>query len=314
MKVIYFGTPDIAANVLEFLLANGVNVAAVVTKPDRPKGRSLTPIATAVKVKALNHQPPIPVYQPELVSAIEFAPILEKYDADLFVVVAYGEIMKQYLLDMPKLGSINLHASLLPKYRGAAPIQRSIIDGEALSGVTIMHMAKKMDAGDIIKIATVKIEPNMTAGELTDELCTVGSKALLDVIHDFEKGIINRIPQDHSQATFAPKIELEDCELKWDLSAQELHNLTRGVNPEPGSFCYVTVKGEKKRLKIRATRVEADMSGIPGQILLAEKEGIVVACKIQALRIIDLQLEGKKAMSIGDFLRGISAEELNFIL
>lgn len=312
MKVIYFGTPDIAASVLEFLLEKGINVVAVVTKPDRPKGRSLTPIPTPVKVKALSHQPPIPVYQPEFVSVPEFAPTLEKYQADLFVVVAYGEIMKQHLLDMPKLGCINLHASLLPKYRGAAPIQRCIIDGEKVSGVTIMHMAKKMDAGDVIKMVEVEVGPNMTAGELTEEYSKVGSKALLDVIHDFEKGITHRTPQDHAKATFAPKIELEDCEINWNLDAEVLHNLVRGVTPEPGSFCFVTVKGEKKRLKIKSTRVEPEMSGAPGQILSASSEGIIVACQTKALRITDLQLEGKKAMPIGEFLRGIQIDQLKF--
>lgn len=313
MKVVYFGTPDIAANVLTFLLQNQVNVVAVVTKPDKPKGRSLTPIPTPVKLSALAHNPSMPIYQPEIVSAKEFAPILEAYQADLFVVVAYGEILKQHLLDMPKLGCINLHASLLPKYRGAAPIQRCIIDGELISGVTIMHMVKKMDAGDVIKMAIVDIGPNMTAGELTDELFNVGSKALLEVIHDFEKGIINRSPQNEGLATFAPKIELEDCEVHWNNDAQTLHNLIRGSTPRPGSFCYVKLRDEKKRLKIKSSRVETEMSGTPGQILAANQDGIVVACKKQALRILDLQLEGKKAMPIGEFLRGIAIDQLKFI-
>jgi methionyl-tRNA formyltransferase len=312
MKVIFFGTPDIAANVLKYLLEHNVNIVAVVTKPDRPKGRSLTPVPTPVKVAALEYSSSIPIYQPEFVSVQEFVPNLEQYEADLFVVVAYGEIMKQHLLDMPFLGCINLHASLLPKYRGAAPIQRCIMEGDTVGGISIMHMVKKMDAGDVIKVVSVNIEPNMSAGELTDEYARVGREALLDVIHDFESGNVKSFPQDTEKVTFAPKIELEDCELKWSLDAQKLHNLVRGVNPEPGSFCYVMVKGEKKRLKIKATRIEI-AKGEPGEILSADKEGIVVACGSNALKIIDLQLEGKKNMSIGEFLCGTPANLITFL-
>lgn len=313
MKVVYFGTPDIAANVLTFLLENNVNIVAVVTKPDKPKGRSLTPVPTPVKLSALAFNPSMPIFQPEIVSAKEFAPTLEAFDADLFVVVAYGEIVKQHLLDMPKLGCINMHASLLPKYRGAAPIQRCIIEGEKQSGVTIMHMVKKMDAGDMIKIAPVTIGPNMTAGELTEELFKVGSQALLDVIHEFEQGVIKRIPQDESQITFAPKLELEDCEIDFTKDAQAIHNLIRGSTPFPSSFCYVTVRGEKKRLKIKSSRFEPSMSGTPGEILEASPDGIVVACGTHALRILDLQLEGKKALPIGEFLRGIPLDQFKFL-
>lgn len=311
-KVIYFGTPEISANVLEFLLKNKVNVVAVITKPDRPKGRSLEPVPTAVKAKILELSPSTPVYQPEFVSAIEFAPTLKKFDADLFVVFAYGEMIKQHLLDMPKLGCINLHASLLPKYRGAAPIQRCIMEGEKKSGVTVIHMVKKMDAGDIIKMVEVNIPADMTAGELSEELFKVGSKALLEVIHELSEGIVKRIPQFENEATFAPKVELADCELHWNLSAEKLHNLVRGSRPVPGSFCFVTVRGEKKRLKIKKTHVVSDQSGVPGEILNADKNGIVVACGDKALCITDLQLEGKKEMSIEEFLRGIPVSSLKF--
>src|ERR1700722_14416890 len=166
MKVIFFGTPPFAAHVLEYLLSQCIHVAAVVTKPDRPKGRSRVPLPTPVKLIAQQQIPPIPVYQPELVSDPEFADVLIPYQADLFVVVAYGEIIKQHLLDMPKLGCINLHASLLPKYRGAAPIQHSIIHGDTITGVTIMHMVKKMDAGDMIETVTVPIGPNASFPEI----------------------------------------------------------------------------------------------------------------------------------------------------
>lgn len=313
MKIIFFGTPTFAAEVLEYLLNHNVNIVAVVSKPDKPKGRSGIPIATPVKSTANLFNPSIPVYQPELVSALEFSSILQQHEPDLFVVVAYGEIIKQHLLDMPKLGCINLHASLLPKYRGAAPIQRSIIEGEIESGITIMHMAKKMDAGDIIEMVSVPISEEMTFGELTESLCQAGKIALLKVIHDFEAGKIIRIPQDHSQATFAPKIELEDCEINWNLPTQKIHDLIRGVNPHPGAWCWVHIKGEKKRFKINRTKIHADKQGSPGTILSDQKHNLMIATGTSALELIDVQLEGKKIMSSAELLRGLSLKDLSFL-
>lgn len=312
MKIVFFGTPDFAAEVLSYLLASNIQVVAVVTKPDRPKGRSREPVPTPVKLVAQAQPIPISVFQPPIVSIPEFAQVLEAFQADLFVVVAYGEIIKQHLLDMPRLGCINLHASLLPKYRGAAPIQRSIISGEKTTGVTIMHMVKKMDAGDIIKMVEVAIQPNDTFVEVEKSLRQVGIKALLEVIHNFEKGAVPSIAQDHSQATYAAKIELEDCEIHWNQSAQVIHNLVRGVWPEPGAWCYVSVHGQKKRLKINSTRV-VDSSGQPGKILAYGKAGLVVACGHQALHILELQLEGKKAMPAEELMRGLSLNDLTFL-
>ena len=159
MKVVFFGTPRIAGDVLGFLLKKNIEITAVISKPDKPQGRSNVPVPVPVKLIAQSHQPPIPVFQPEKVSAPEFAPTLESFNADLFVVVAYGEILKQHVLAIPKLACINMHASLLPKYRGAAPIQRAIINGETESGVSIMHMVKQMDAGDVIKMVKIPIPP-----------------------------------------------------------------------------------------------------------------------------------------------------------
>jgi methionyl-tRNA formyltransferase len=208
-----------------------------------------------------------------------------------------------------------LHASLLPKYRGAAPIQRCLLEGETESGVTIMHMVRKMDAGDMIKVAKVPIGPDMTFGELEKALCECGKKALLDVIGDFEKGIVHRTPQDHSQATFAPKIELEDCEIKWNQPARAIHNLIRGVNPYPGAWCYLLVRGEKKRLKITRTCLTDNPSQAePGTIVSYGKEGLKVAAQDQELRLLEVQLEGKRAMTADEFMRGFSADQLSFIL
>lgn len=312
MKIVYFGTPQFAADVLQYLLDHSIEIAAVITKPDRPKGRSGDPVPTPVKNIALSQNPPIPVYQPELVSAPDFAETLQAYHADLFVVVAYGEIIKQHLLDMPSKGCINVHASLLPKFRGAAPIQRSIISGEQETGITIMYMVRKMDAGDIIKMVKVPIGINTTYGELEKKLCEVGCKALLEVIQQFQTGSVERIEQDHSQATMAPKIELEDCQVKWDQPSLVIHNLIRGVYPHPGSWCKVIIRGQHKRLKFISTRSLVDRTGTPGTILGFGKEGLIVACKEGALQILVLQIEGKKAMTAEELMRGISQDAIVF--
>lgn len=316
MKVVFFGTPLFAANVLEYLLQHGVNIVAVISKPDRPKGRSGRPVPTPVKMVALAYQPPLPIFQPEIVSAPEFADVIKAYEADLFVVVAYGEIIKQHLLDMPRKACINLHASLLPKYRGAAPIQRCIIEGETETGVTIIHMTKKMDAGDMITKASVSIGPETTFGELERILCEVGKKALLNVIHAFDKGELKREPQDHLGATFAPKIELEECEIHWNRSAKDLHNLVRGVYPYPGAWTYISIKGVKKRLKINRTKVIPCEKTEPGTLLnLHQSKGnLLIATGDQALELLEVQLEGKKSMSSEQLSYGLSRLQLHFNL
>lgn len=316
MKIIFFGTPEFSAKVLSFLLENGANVVAVISKPDKPKGRSSTPVPTPVKAIALNNNPPIPIYQPDIVSAPGFADTLRSFQADLFVVVAYGEIIKQHLLDMPCLGCINMHVSLLPKYRGAAPIQRCIIEGENESGVTIMHMVKKMDAGDIIEVIKVPITPDMTFGDLEQILCDDGKKLLLKVIKDFEKGIIKRTPQDHSQSTLAPKIELEDCEIDWNWPAKKIHDLVRGVNPYPGAWCTAKVKNEQKRLKIWRTKIHSSSithKEPPGTILSGPKQNLLIATGHDNLELVEIQLEGKKMMSSKDLLLGLSLNDFSLI-
>lgn len=318
LRIVFFGTPQFAASVLRNLLQQKFNVVAVITKPDRPIGRSGTPVPTPVKIVAETQDPPIPVFQPELVSLPFFSETLEKFQADLFVVVAYGEIIKQHLLDMPKLACINIHASLLPKYRGAAPIQRCLINGEKETGITIMHMVKKMDAGDMIKKDIVPIGPNTTYAELEQQLCHVGSDLLHEVIHDFEAGIDQRIPQDHAQATLAPKIELEDCQIDWNLPAQQIHNLVRGVNPHPGAWCFAEIKGQRKRLKIITTRLvdtDIDIETMKsGQILYLAKNNLIVKCGIGSLAILEVQLEGKKAMPIEELMRGIPQGSLTLVV
>lgn len=314
MKVVFFGTPRFSANVLTYLLDHHVDIVAIVTKPDRPQGRSNALIQTPVKQVGLSRLPSIPIFQPEKISAPEHAQLLLPFQADLFVVVAFGEIIKQNLLDMPNLGCINLHTSLLPKYRGAAPIQRCLIAGETETGATIMHLVKKMDAGDVIKTVKISIDPDTTYGELEQHLCEVGQEALLETIEDFKHGKIERIPQDETLVTFAPKIELEECEIHWNRSAQTIHNLVRGVNPHPGAWCQVNIKGERKRLKINRTAVVSGKLGKVGQIVGWDKQGLVIQCETDCLRLIELQLEGKKAMKDIDFMRGISKEHVELII
>lgn len=311
MKVVFFGTPQFAADVLDYLCDHKVEIAAIITKPDKPKGRSGTLQPTPVKALAHMRLPTVPVFQPELVSSPDFANVLPSFEADLFVVVAYGEIIKQHLLDLPKLGCINLHTSLLPKYRGAAPIQRCLMEGDSESGVSIIHMAKKMDAGDIIRVSTTSIDKDMTFGELESQLCVIGSKVLLEVIRDFEHGTVQGTPQDHSKATFAPKIELEDCEIDWHLSAQEIHNLVRGVNPYPGAWCQVNVRGKPLRLKVNRTELKADLQAKPGEIISYGQTGLIISSTAGAVRLLEVQLEGKKAMTAEEMMRGIPQTEFS---
>lgn len=322
MKVIFFGTPPFAAKLLKAVLDQEIEVVAVLTKPDKPQGRSQKPVPCAVKETILAYAPHIPIFQPDRVSSPDFASTLQAFNADLFLVIAYGEILKQHLLDMPRLACINVHGSILPKYRGAAPIQRAILNGEKETGITIMHMVKKMDAGDMIRIARVPIGPNTTYGELTEQLCEASIAPLVEVLLDYQRGEIpDSIPQDPDLVTFAPKIELEDCEIKWNKPASELHNLIRGVNPEPGAWCMALIKGEMKRVRIFRSLVVEDSSGtpesgisaIPGKLMVYKKNKIIVACGNQSLQILEIQPEGKKRMQAAEFINGIAASDFTFL-
>lgn len=309
MKVVYFGTPQFAAKVLDALILHGINVTAVISRTDKPKGRSGDPVPTPVKEVALKHN--LPIYQPEKVSAEEFRATIDSFHADLFIVVAYGEILKQHVLDAPKLGCINVHASLLPKYRGAAPIQQSIINGEKETGISIMYMVKKMDAGDVIRTSVVPITENMTFGELEETLCEAGIESLLEAVKQFEAGAVHGTPQDEALVTFAPKIELEDCEINWNQSAQAIHNLIRGVNPYPGAWTRVQVKDQEKRLKIFSSRVVSG-SGKPGSCILSKGEPTVY-CGDGAVILKEVQLEGKKKMAAEELFRGISLDQFQIL-
>ncbi|CCB90015.1 methionyl-tRNA formyltransferase [Simkania negevensis] len=304
MKVVFFGTPPFAANVLTYLIDHSIEVTAIVTKPDKPQGRSGKPAFSAVKEVALKKYPSIPLYQPEEASDPAFAKRLRSYNADLFIVVAYGEIMKENLLRMPRLRCINVHSSLLPKYRGAAPMQFALLNGDTESGVTIMEMALKMDAGDIISQKIVPIPADMNLEQLESALCQAGCEALLEVIDAFEKGTIVKTPQDHGQATYVKKIDPSMAEMNWTEAATVLHNRIRAFSPKPGAWCIVEINGQPKRLKILRSRVSKNHQGFPGETVQYDKTNWVLACGSDALELLEVQLEGKKRMAIEDFLRG----------
>lgn len=310
MRIVFFGTPQFAKTILEYLILQGVQVVAVVTRPDKPRGRSGTPFPTAVKTCALAHN--LSVYQPTKASTPEFAAFLKSLNADLFVVAAYAEILKQNILDLPKQGCINVHGSILPKYRGAAPVQRSIMEGETETGVTIMKMALQMDAGDILAVRKIPIPLEMTAGELMDALAEQGKEALWEVLQNLDQ--IQPTQQDPIMSTHAKKITSEDAEVDWSRPCFSVHNQIRGVTPNPGAWCWVEVKGEKKRLLIKKTLPHPSISGELGQIVSRIPLELIVACGSGSLSLLEIQLEGKKAMATKEFLRGISLKHVQFIL
>ncbi len=305
MKIVFFGTSSFAAKVLAQLFQQGYEVLAVVTRPDRSKGRHLHPQPPPVKEIALQLKPALPIFQPEKASAPEFAAILEPLEADLFVVVAYGEIIKKNLLEMPKLGCINIHASLLPKFRGAAPIQRCLMAGEKETGITIIAMSPQMDAGDILAMESIPISEEMTFGELEPKLCDLSVKLLFQVISQFKEGAVKRTVQNHALATFAPKLTPEEEKIDWTRPAKFIHDQIRALSPSPGAWCQIKIGSESKRLKIKKAAIVDDYIGEPGSIVSFGKEGWIVACGQGALRLIDVQLEGKKPMTAEDCIRGI---------
>lgn len=301
MRIIFFGTPNFAASILQYLLDANIEVVAVVTQPDRPKGRSLRETPSPVKSLLIDRKMGLPVLQPEKASDPFFLEKLKELRADLYVVVAFGQILPQSLLDIPSKGCINIHASLLPKYRGAAPIQRSLLNGDPETGVVIQKMVKQLDAGDVIATAKLEILPNMTFGELEKELCELSKPLLLLVLQYYEKGIPAAEPQDHSLATYASKVSVEEAEIKWEKPAVIIHNQIRAFSPKPGAWCWaIGANGEKKRVKILRTTLCIE-SGEPGRILSTDG---VVGCGSNSLKIIEIQPEGKKPMPASEWLRG----------
>lgn len=311
MKIVFFGTPPFAATILEALLKERA-VAAVVTKPDKPRGRSKTPQPSAVKECALREN--LPLYQPALARDPAFIEeVLRPLEPDLFIVAAYSEIFRESLLDLPKFGCINVHASLLPKYRGAAPIQRCMMAGDQESGVTIMSMRRELDAGEILAVSKVKIPLEMNAGELTKSLAKVSGPALLQVLDAFEKGTLHPMEQDLDAVTYAPKVHSKDGQIDWTKDAFTLHNHVRALTPKPGAWTKISMRGKEKRVRLLATIAHPEKKlGSTGE-WIAEARKLFVGCGVGQLEITLLQMEGKRAMPAADFLRGFRVEDIEAI-
>jgi methionyl-tRNA formyltransferase len=312
MRIVFFGTPPFAAHILRYLLEKEWNIVAVVTQPDRPKGRSQQLQPSAVKEVAVEAS--LPLLQPEKASAQEFVEQLRSFSPDLFVVVAYGEIFKQHLLDLPPKGCINVHLSLLPKYRGAAPVQRCLMNGDRESGICIMEMALQLDAGDILAMASTPVPQDMTAGELTEALADLACPLLQQTLSSIEKGTTTITAQDPTQVTFAPKITAADRTLDWNRSAEQLHNQIRALSPEPGAYCIVQIGDEQKRLTIKKSALMQKIvrTDPPGSFF--EEQGQwVVACGEGILALKEVQLEGKKSLSIQEFMRGMHGRSIKIV-
>jgi methionyl-tRNA formyltransferase len=311
VKIVFFGTSSFSVTILEHLLASPHQVIGIVTRPDKPQGRALRLMPPPVKEWAAVHASQIPLYQPVKASSDEFIALMEGLKADVFVVAAYGQILKTALLNAARQGSINVHASLLPKWRGAAPIQRSLMVGERESGVTIMQMVLELDAGDILDMEKVEVPEEMTHGELERALALMGGVSLLRVLGRLEKGEVKGIVQDKREVTFAPKITPEDTEIDWSKDGEVIHNQIRALSPEPGAWSWVMVSGQKKKMKIKRSRLvvrdgeEREERSVPGQtVSLTSREWVVRCGKGELLSLVEVQLEGKRVLPIADFLRG----------
>lgn len=302
MRIVFMGTPDFAVGTLEALLQSEHQVVGVVTQPDKPKGRGKTLMPTPVKEVALKHQ--IPVYQPVKVREPEFVENLRMLEPEVIVVAAFGQIITKEILELPKYGCINVHASLLPAYRGAAPIQWAVINGEKESGVTIMQMDEGLDTGDMIDKAVVPLAEDETGGSLFDKLSQAGAGLCVKVLKDLEEGKAVREKQpEESTTAYASMISKKMGEIDWNSSARSIEQLIRGLNPWPSAY----TKLQGKTLKLWKAQVqEGQGQGQPGEIFRVEKEAFYVQTKEGALKIEELQIEGKKRMDTGAFLRGFS--------
>ena len=301
MKVIFMGTPDFAAASLEALIDSEHEILAVVTQPDKPKGRKgeLTPPT----VKTIAVEKGIKVYQPVKVREPEFVEIIRDYKPDVIVVIAFGQIIPESILEIPKYGCVNIHGSLLPKYRGAAPIQWAVLDGEKESGVTSMLMDKGIDTGDILLKKSIKLAEDETSGSLFDKLMALGAETLLETLEGLEKGSITPEKQGDSPTDYAKMLTKDMGLIDFTRTAAELDCFVRGMNPWPSA--YTTLGG--KTLKIWRAKPVAE-KGKAGSVLRVGKDSFVVGCGENALEIFEVQLEGKKRMPARDFLKGTHIE------
>lgn len=306
MKVVFMGSPEFAVDSLA-ILANAPQheVVAVITQPDRPKGRGQKMLMTAVKEYALSAN--LPILQPQKVRSQEFIDELRKLEPELIVVAAFGQFLPQEILDMPKYGCINVHASILPKYRGAAPIHYAVMNGEKESGVTIMHMDIGMDTGAMLDKVIVPITPNMTMGELHDELKIAGANLLLEVIERLGQGSIKAIAQNEAEATYASLLKRDIERIDWSKTAIEIHNKIRGLNPWPGTF---SILPDGKTLKFWQTLcLEKTSQAQPGTVIAVYKNSFEVSTGQGVVEVLEVQPESKKKMLAGVFINGRSIKQ-----
>nr|WP_296836259.1 methionyl-tRNA formyltransferase [uncultured Marvinbryantia sp.] len=306
MRVIFMGTPDFAVGTLQALISSRHEVAAVFTQPDKPKGRGKAVQQTPVKEVALTAG--LLVYQPTRVREESVVAQIKELAPDVIVVVAFGQLIPQAVLDIPKYGCVNVHASLLPKYRGAAPIQWAVIDGEDFSGVTTMQMDAGLDTGDMLLTEKVALAPDETGGSLFDKLSAVGAELLLKTLDALEAGSVTPTPQPKESPTaYAAMLKKTDGEIDWEKSAAQIERLVRGLNPWPSAYTFLN----GKTLKVWKCSVESENCGkeAPGTITGVDKKGIHVACGTDKLVLEEVQLEGKKRMETDAFLRGYQVTE-----
>ena len=301
MRIVFMGTPDFAVPSLEALLQAGHTVCGVFTQPDKPKNRGMKLLPPPVKVTAQAHD--IPVYQPVSVKDGTALQQLQALAPELIVVAAYGRVLPQEILDLPRFGCINVHSSLLPRYRGAAPINWAVVNGDGETGVTVMDMALELDAGDILEQVTTPIDPEETVETVHDRLAQLGAELLVRVVRKLEEGTATRTPQDPAQVTYAPMLSRALSPIDWTRSAKEIHDQVRGLVPWPATSTDILNGTAVKVYSVTATGEQTEKA--PGTILSAGKAGIDVACGDGGvIRILELQAPGSRRMAAADYLRG----------
>ena len=297
MRVVFMGTPDIAATCLKKIIADGFEVVGVYTQPDRPKGRGMKMVFPPVKEVAIANN--LPVFQPENFREDETVEQLKNLRPDVVAVVAYGRILPQRVLDLVPQGFINIHASVLPQYRGSAPYQWAVLDGLKETGVSAQFMVHAMDAGDVVGVSKTPIGPDETAGELLDRLAVLGADLLSETLTKYENKELIPVPQDESKVTMAPMLDKSMCPIDWTKNAQQIHDKVRGLHPWP----VATMELQGKKFKVHATKIVPGF-GKPGEILGLTKTGLKIACGDGAIEVTSLQAEGGKRMAAPDYFRG----------
>ena len=300
MRILFWGTPDFAAPTLRALVGEGFEVVGVVTQPDKPQGRSREIIPSAVKQIALEED--LPLFQPKNARDPELLEMLNVIKPDISIVVAYGHILPKMVIDLPAKGTLNIHASILPALRGAAPIQAAIMQGRTKTGISIMRMVPALDAGPVLVQAETEVFDDETYGELQTRLAELGALTLLEALALISVGKANEVPQDESRATYAPKINREASRIDWKKSAIEIARLIRAFDPKPGAF----TTSEKGDIKLFGPRLLDGLSGKPGEVIKVTGE-LIIGCGVDAIRIAEVQPTGKKRMAAHDWARGRGA-------